>query len=123
MKVWMRWSLVWVVALGMLPAIAQAQPLDAEMQNSTPKLRLSPDQREAVREATGLAIEQLEGFLDVGLDPSKLDREKMTRNAEKIGQTLSGIRLDQEQLDTLRGILRDAREQIDRQLGSDDTQP
>jgi len=123
MKGWISWSLGWVIALGMLPAIAQSEPLDADIQNSTPKLRLSPNQREAVREATDLAIDQLESFLDVGLDPSKLDREKMTRNAEKIGQTLSGIRLDQEQLDTLRDILRDAREQIDRQLGSDVTQP
>jgi len=123
MKVWMSLSLGWVVALGTLPAIAQAQPFDADRQNPTPKLRLSPDQREAVREATGLAIDQLESFLDVGLDPSKLDREKMTRNAEKIRQTLSGIRLDQEQLDTLKDILRDAREQLDRQLGADDSQP
>lgn len=109
------------VALGL--AIAPAAPGLAQSSAATPEtsdfgldLKLNPQQRRAFEALGEFAFDQIEGILANGLNPKRLNRVEIERQTDDLRQTLSTLRLDDQQKAVLRTILRSARDQMRRQV-------
>lgn len=97
------------------PSLAQSSPT-AETNDFGLDLKLNPQQRRAIEAIGVFALDQMENLLSNGLNPQKLDRQEVERQSETLRQSLSSLRLDDQQKAVLRTILRSAREQMRRQM-------
>lgn len=100
------------------PSLAQSPSTTAENSEFGLDLKLSPQQRRAIEVIGEFALDQMESLLVNGMNPKKLDRVEVERQSETIRQTLSTLRLDDQQKAVLRTILRSARDQMRRQVQS-----
>lgn len=98
------------------PAHAQSRSTTAEPTDSGLDLKLNPQQRRAIELIGDFALDQMESILANGLNPKKLDRVEVERQTESLRQTISSLRLDDQQKAVLRTILQTAREQMKQQM-------
>jgi hypothetical protein len=98
------------------PSLAQSPTPTTENSQLGLDLKLNPQQRRAIEMVGGFALDQMENILSNGFNPQKLNRVEVERQSESLRQSLSSLRLDDQQKAVLRTILRSAREQMRRQL-------
>ncbi|MDX2241960.1 MAG: hypothetical protein NW224_14845 [Leptolyngbyaceae cyanobacterium bins.302] len=98
------------------PAHAQSRSTTAESPDLGLDLKLNPQQRRAIELIGDFALDQMESILANGLNPKKLDRVEAERQTESLRQTISSLRLDDQQKAVLRTILQTAREQMKQQM-------
>jgi hypothetical protein len=79
-------------------------------------LRLNDRQRQTLRQATDLVFEPLDAFINGGLDPSKVDRSQLGRNANALREQIQSLRLDDTQTAELRRVLQVVREQVQQEV-------
>lgn len=98
------------------PSLAQSPTSATEPSQFGLDLKLNPQQRRAIEALGGFALDQMESILSNGFNPQKMNRVEVERQSESLRQSLSSLRLDDQQKAVLRTILRSAREQMRRQL-------
>lgn len=108
---------VGLTILPVAPAHAQT-PAKAGEAEAGLDLKLSPQQRRAIETLSDFAFDQMETLLANGLNPRKIDRVAAQRQTENLRQTMSSLRLDDQQKAVLRTVLQNAREQMRRQMNT-----
>jgi len=98
------------------PSFAQSTSPAAETSEFGLDFKLSPQQRRAIEAIGGFALDQMESILVNGFNPKKLNQLEVERQSESLRQSLSSLRLDDQQKAVLRTILRSARDQMRRQM-------
>lgn len=109
------------IALGLsllpaAPSLAQSPSPATETTQLGLDLKLNPQQRRAIEAIGGFALDQMENILINGLNSQTLNRAEVEQRSASLRQSLSSLRLDDQQKAVLTTLLRSAREQMKRQI-------
>jgi hypothetical protein len=99
------------------PETTPAAPVGpSALGNLGPNLKLNSQQRKAIQAIGEFALDQMETVLKNGFEPGQLNRVDTAKKAEDIRAIFSSLRLDSQQKEAFRTLLKTARDQMRRQL-------
>lgn len=99
---------------GFSPVQAQTAALDSSPDTLSRDLKLSTQQRKTIESISDIAFDQMDTLLSSGFDPRKIDRSQLEHRSDSLQKLFTSLRLDDQQTNSLRSILRKARDQMKR---------